>query len=137
MSWRKFQKLTLDDIFHGLAFLFLLTSGIVWSVYVQMIEREANEQPNAAAKAIAFDVPTRLRYGFSILALYWGIVYSVKASFLALYWRLFSISIRFRTAWGCVVAFVGISGLITIFSNLWYCGSPSNLMDPGRALNRP
>ena len=64
---------------------------------------------------------------------FFGTIYAVKASLLALYLQIFEISKRFRIAWALSTVFTIASFLASIFGYLWTCGSPKVLFQSGKS----
>lgn len=64
--------------------------------------------------------------------IFWCVIYSVKASFLALYWHIFEISLKFRIAWAFAAVFTFISFGMTLMWGFWLCGSPKYFPDAQR-----
>lgn len=131
MHWMNLKKTRLDDIFNIAAVVFLLAFMITWQKYVPI---ELPVQLYAAGKidtppSVIYDPLDALKNDFANLVVFWCTIYSVKASFLALYWQIFEISRRFRIAWTALTVYVVLSCLITILSVFWHCGNPSTLID--------
>lgn len=133
MHWKRFKKLRLDDYFNISAVVFLLAFMVTWQRYVPL---ELPAQLYAAGKS---DVPPSAEYNpidamkndFANLVVFWCTIYSVKASFLALYWQIFEVSNRFRVAWVALTTYVVLSFFVTTLSVFWHCGSPTTLINPG------
>lgn len=63
--------------------------------------------------------------------LFFSTIYTVKASFLALYWQIFEVSMRFRIAWILVSIYTAASFLASFLSVFWECVSPKHFLDAG------
>ncbi|KAK5166446.1 uncharacterized protein LTR77_007989 [Saxophila tyrrhenica] len=73
-----------------------------------------------------------VRYQFAIIALFWTIVWSVKASFLVLYWRLFDGLKADRRILLGVAAFTVAAYIGCWFASVWTCHPPSTYFDFGQ-----
>jgi hypothetical protein len=68
-----------------------------------------------------------LRYQFALLFLLWTTLHSVKFSLLIFFWRLFdSVQTRVRTFWYVMLVITASTYIVTIFIQLFACGSPQN-----------
>lgn len=80
-----------------------------------------------------------LRYEFAIIILFWSVLWFVKASFLALYFKLFKELPHYRKAWyvlavftvlayaGCVTTLCVSCGPIDNFFKFAQCGGPQQV----------
>jgi hypothetical protein len=71
------------------------------------------------------------KYEFVIIALFWTITWSIKASFLAMYWRLFNGLANYRRVWWCVVVFAILAYIGCWVSSVLTCHPPSRYFDFG------
>lgn len=135
VHWRKLKKIRIDDIFNGLALLFLIAFMITWQRYVPV---EYKTQLHAAGLSEGtpprYDPIDALKNDSANLLMYWCTIYAVKASFLGLYWQIFEVSRRFRIAWYAIATYVGLSFAISFLSFFWHCGTPATLIDPRKSL---
>ena len=71
--------------------------------------------PITSAEVIISQTENYLRYQFPIVILFWTVLWSVKAAFLALYWRLFRDLPWYRRAWFvlAVFTFLAYGGCVT------------------------
>jgi len=67
----------------------------------------------------------------AMLVMYWCLKYSVKASFLALYWYIFDLSNCFRVVWASLTVYTALSFPVTLLAIFWHCGTPDKFMDLG------
>jgi hypothetical protein len=132
LHWQKLNKIRLDDVFNGIAVVFLVAFMVTWQKYVPI------ELPAQLYATGVIDTPPRhydpvdaLKNDFANMVVFWCTIYSVKASFLALYWQIFGVSRRFRIAWGALATYILLSFLMTVLSIFWHCGSPATLTDVG------
>jgi len=64
-------------------------------------------------------------FEFVIISLFWTITWSVKSSFLAMYWRLFDGLPNYRKVWIAVVVFAVGSYIGCWIASVWTCHPPS------------
>ncbi len=71
--------------------------------------------PITSAEVIISQTENYLRFQFPIVILFWTVLWSVKAAFLALYWRLFRDLPWYRRAWFAlaVFTFLAYGGCVT------------------------
>jgi len=132
IHWRKRRKLQLDDFFNVTALLLLVGFMLTWQQYVPGLIRlymhENDDRPDGRTH---YSSPRLLKYYSANMGLFWCTKYSVKASFLALYWHIFKISKSFRIAWMVLTAYTGACFLITFFGVFTRCGSLHDFMNTG------
>ncbi|KAF7960168.1 hypothetical protein EAE96_001766 [Botrytis aclada] len=130
IRWQKGKSLHLDDIFNALALGSLLAFAITYQVYLPI---QYNYQLYTLGLGGYLPSDDQLMYAQNVgivnIVFFWVTIYLVKASFLALYWALFSVSIAFRRWWLAVAIYTGISFLATFFAIFWSCKTPSQLED--------
>ena len=71
------------------------------------------------------------KYEFVVIALFWTTTWSIKSSFLAMYWRLFAGLPRYRAAWWFVAVFAALSYVGCWVSSVLSCHPPSRYFDFG------
>ncbi|KAF2019510.1 hypothetical protein BU24DRAFT_386445 [Aaosphaeria arxii CBS 175.79] len=138
IHWRKTRRIGWDDYFNGVALIFLLAYITTYQIYVP-IDYQAqlyalglsNEPPGPR------DVMLTMKLNMANIALFFCVIYSVKASFLAMYWRIFEISKRFRVAWSLLTAYTALCFLVSFTSIFWKCGTPTNFLEPEACAERP
>ncbi|RMZ29526.1 hypothetical protein D0859_06366 [Hortaea werneckii] len=74
-----------------------------------------------------------VRYQFTIIGLFWTVLWSVKASFLALYARFFRSKPRYRRAWWCTVVFTALAYVGCWIASAWFGKS---CVHPKRSLRK-
>ncbi len=72
------------------------------------------------------------RYEFVIMGLFWTVLWSVKASFLALYWRLFQGLGQYKKWWKGVAVFTFLTYLGCWMTSLNVCHPPALYFKFGR-----
>jgi hypothetical protein len=133
LRWRKIGKIGWDDILNGIACVFLLGFMITYQLYLPITY-------NAELYALGLsDTPPDpndfewvLKMNVANIILFWCTIYTVKASFLALYYLIFNPSRAFRIAWWSVAAYTVLSFLITFLAVFWHCQSPPDVVDLGK-----
>lgn len=73
-----------------------------------------------------------VRYEFPIIGLMWTVLWCVKASLLALFWRLFEGLPRYRRVWWGVVVFCALSYIGCWIASAWTCHPPSTYFQFGK-----
>ncbi|KAF2017384.1 hypothetical protein BU24DRAFT_420434 [Aaosphaeria arxii CBS 175.79] len=132
IHWRKVHSLTLDDLLNTMSAILLIPLNITCLIYLPV-----EVQAQSYALGLTDKMPTfeQLNYSnhveLAMLFLFWFVIYLVKASFLALFWRLFNISSRFRMWWCGITIFTALSFCVTILMTLWRCGNPSDILTFG------
>lgn len=76
-----------------------------------------------------------VRYEIAIIGLFWTVTWCVKASFLALYWRLFDGSPDYRRLWWPVSVFTALAYVGCWFASVWTCHPPSTYFDFGKRIS--
>lgn len=127
-----------DDFFNGMAMLFLLAYTGTYQVYGPTDYTKQLFQMGLinADDVVPGNEKKNAKYNAANSLLFWCIIYAAKASFLALYWHLFSYSTRFRIAWAVTVAFIATSFMITFMWSFFLCGDPKYFPDTQRMFHR-
>ena len=123
IHWRKNHKLQWDDWFNALALVFLLAVIVIFEIYVPI-------EYNAIlySKGLSTRPPTQveavrdMKLNIADILLFFCTIYSVKASFLALYWQIFQVSRRFRIAWFSLTAYMVLSFIVSVITVFTRCG---------------
>ncbi|KAF2729981.1 hypothetical protein EJ04DRAFT_501336 [Polyplosphaeria fusca] len=119
-----------SDVFHGLAIAFLIAFTSTWLVFgfqeynmdlykLGVIKEKPPERTNR-----------QYQFNAANTIIFWCVIYSVKASFLAFYWSIFEVSGKFRIAWRIAASYTAVSFVVTLLWTFWVCGSPLNYLDP-------
>ncbi|PVH98130.1 hypothetical protein DM02DRAFT_657609 [Periconia macrospinosa] len=117
-----------DGYLHALAIVFLLETTILYELFVpieynaKLYDMGLSEKPPTNRNA-ALNLKLNLATTVSFLC----VIYTVKGSLLALYWRIFELSQGFRYAWIAVTAYTVITFLASALSIFFMCGSPSDI----------
>jgi hypothetical protein len=127
---QKNQRLRWDDIFNAAAAVFLVAYTTTYQLYVpsdynaQMYAMGIKDEP-----PVGRDPVRNAKLNVANILLFWLLIYAVKTSFLALYWEIFSVSMRFRVAWTVTAVYTALSFSITWVSVFWRCGLPKDMVN--------
>ncbi|EDN98989.1 predicted protein [Sclerotinia sclerotiorum 1980 UF-70] len=117
-----------DDAFNGFALAALVGFIVTYQIYLPI---QYNYQLYALGIGGYLPSDGQLLYVQNVsivnVAFFWVTIYLVKASFLSLYWALFSVSNSFRKWWFVVAAYTLISFLATFLAIFWSCKTPTQL----------
>ena len=134
IHWHRRRRLAWDDFFNGVAMLFCLAFTATYHMFAPT---EYNSQlaamgiiPESEVKVGDPSLNARLNAANSLI--FWCVIYTVKASFLALYWHIFEVSWKFRIAWAFAAVFTFISFTVTLMWGFWLCGIPKYFPDTQR-----
>jgi hypothetical protein len=78
-----------------------------------------------------------VRWQFPAIKLFWSVLWCVKASFLALFYRLLKPLPLFRKLWYGVVVFTILAYIGCWLSSVFTCIPPSNYFKPGMLIVHP
>jgi hypothetical protein len=119
---------------NALALIFLLGFIITYQIFIPI---EYNAQLFALGMSdtppTERDIMLDMKLNVANSMMFWCVIYTVKASFLALYWQIFEVSNRFRLCWWLVTAYTVLTFLITIPSYFWNCGAPNDFLNMGNS----
>ena len=76
-----------------------------------------------------------VRYEFPIIGLMWTVLWCVKYSFLALFWRLFEGLPTYKRLWWIVVVFSALAYVGCWIASVWTCHPPSTYFQFGKLLS--
>jgi hypothetical protein len=132
LHWSSSKRIRWDDMLNGVAALFLIAFFATWQVLVPpSYQAQLYEMGESNIKPAYVDPTLRPRINLINGLLFWLCIYSVKASFLALYWSIFQVSNPFRVAWGLAVAYNVAGFVVTVVMRLVMCGRPNNVLNTG------
>ena len=114
------KGLGIEDYFIYFAYFMLIVNAILQTVQVSdlyYIDRvKAGLQPPGSL--LTWYGNQYIKYEFCVLGSFWTILWSVKACWLAMYWRLFDGLHRYRGWWKAVTLFV-----FTTYAGCWAASS--------------
>ena len=128
ISWKTCKHLTLCDAFNGLAAVFLIAFFACWQAYVPAeyaLAVALNDDKGEATyvwRDLTYSPYNHLQMNIATSALYWSCIYSVKASFLAMYWTIFRTDNHFRFWWKLAAVYVLAAFVTTIMMRFTLCG---------------
>ena len=116
-----------------LAFVFLVCNGILQilqahSLYY-LVDAAAGRVSQGAELLVQGNI--YVRYEFVIIAFFWTITWCVKASFLALYYRLFDGLPAYRRLWYGAVVFTVLGYIGCWMASVFTCHPPSTYFEFG------
>jgi hypothetical protein len=109
IRFRIVSRLATEDYWMFLALATLLTNSVLQtiqlpSLYYMSAIISGEIPPSSSAELVAVG-EDYLKYEFAIIGLFWTVLWCVKASFLAVYFKLFRDVKRFRIAWYFLAVF--------------------------------
>jgi hypothetical protein len=134
IHWRKNRKLKWDDWFNAIALVFLVAVIIIFEIYVPieynaiLYSKGLSNRPPTQVEAVR-----DMKLNVADILLFFCTIYSVKASFLALYWQIFQLSRRFRIAWFSLTAYMIMSFIVSIITVFTRCGPPQYFAKTGES----
>ncbi|MCJ1325354.1 hypothetical protein MMC10_002017 [Thelotrema lepadinum] len=125
IRWKLAQKWGWDDILNGVAAVAFICCVAVFQagLDIQYALLGFSESPPTQS-----EIDRGMRLDLADNLLFWLTIFFVKASFLATYWKVFSVSRIFRICWWLVAAYTFITFCAIFLSRLWACGQPSEAL---------
>lgn len=121
------RRLHTDDYWVIAAFILLTANAVLQTLQTPslyyLVWASAGRVP--AGEELIVQGSRYTYFEFVIIALFWTITWSVKSSFLAMYWRLFDGLPNYRKVWFGVVIFAVGSYIGCWFASVWTCHPPS------------
>ena len=118
-----------DDYWITLALAALLTFCTLETIQhpsLYQISGILDGNPLSDLNQLITDTEQYLKYQFIIIILFWTILWSVKAGFLALYFKFFCELKHYRRAWYALVVFTFLAYIGCIITLTLSCGHPAN-----------
>ncbi|KFY34375.1 hypothetical protein V494_06825 [Pseudogymnoascus sp. VKM F-4513 (FW-928)] len=109
---KKIEKLHVDDYLIYTAFLVLIANAVLQTIqapHCYNLARLVNGLSTLTEEETVASGNTYLRYEFTIIGLFWTVLWLVKASFLAFFYMLFDGLQVYRRIWWGVVVFAFLS----------------------------
>ncbi|OQD91498.1 hypothetical protein PENSOL_c052G06015 [Penicillium solitum] len=117
------KRLLADDYFMLLALAFLITNAILQTL----------QAPHLYYMVLNMTGPDIVHHGlhytyyeFAIIGVFWSVLWSVKASFLALFWMISNGLPRYRRVWWATVVFAAVAYIGCWIASVYTCHPPSN-----------
>ena len=137
--WREAARLFFDDYWMMLAFTFLFCNAILQTLQAHslyyLIDISAGRI--AVGPELLVQGNIYVRYEFVIIAFFWSVTWSVKGSFLALYYRLFDGLPQYRRMWYVAVVFSICAYIGCWMASVWTCHPPSTYFQFGNDCPSP
>ncbi|KAJ5971471.1 uncharacterized protein N7479_001389 [Penicillium vulpinum] len=123
------KRLLADDYFMLLALTFLITNAILQTLqaphlYYMVLNTTG---PDIVHHGLRYTF-----YEFAIIGIFWSVLWSVKASFLALFWMISNGLPRYRRVWWATVVFAALAYIGCWVASVYTCHPPSNYFKFGR-----
>lgn len=118
----RMRRLLPDDYFILLAFSFLITNAVLQTIQIPHLYYIIL---NPTGSDIAPHALKYVHYMFAIIGLFWSVLWSVKAAFLALFWAMTNNLPHYRRWWFGIVIFTFASYAGCWFASAFTCHPPS------------
>ncbi|KAL4777208.1 hypothetical protein BDW60DRAFT_202120 [Aspergillus nidulans var. acristatus] len=118
----RMRRLLPDDYFILLAFSFLTTNAVLQTIQIPHLYYIIL---NPTGSDIAPHALKYVHYMFAIIGLFWSVLWSVKAAFLALFWAMTNNLPHYRRWWLGIVIFTFGSYAGCWFASAFTCHPPS------------
>lgn len=129
VRWRQNRRFLADDCWIFFAWLCTLTMAILQTEQMEALWYMTHLQ----AGRIAYEPEEMLaqryqlaKWQFPIIKMFWIILWSVKASFLAIFWRLVQPFVIIRRMWYFVCFFTASALLVCVVCSVFTCNTPSS-----------
>jgi rhodopsin domain-containing protein len=136
VRWRQNSSILPDDYWMVFAWLCLLTMAILqteqmsslWYITYLMAGRiPLTEEVGPQTEQLT-------RWQFPVIKLFWTVLWTVKASFMALFFRLVKPFVVLRRLWYCVAVFAVLAYIGCWLSSALTCDPPSDYFKAGKSL---
>ena len=118
----RMRRLLPDDYFILLAFSFLIANAVLQTIQIPHLYYIIL---NPTGSDIAPHALKYVHYMFAIIGLFWSVLWSVKAAFLALFWAMTNNLPHYRRWWFGIVIFTFASYAGCWFVSAFTCHPPS------------
>ncbi|EKJ68339.1 hypothetical protein FPSE_11347 [Fusarium pseudograminearum CS3096] len=129
VRWHQNRLFLADDCWIFFAWLCTLTMAILQTEQMEALWYMTHLQ----AGRIAYEPEEMLaqrhqlaKWQFPIIKMFWIILWSVKASFLAIFWRLVQPFVIIRRTWYFVCFFTASALLVCVICSIFTCNTPSD-----------
>ena len=130
IRYKKVHKLCAEDYLNGLALVTLIAFlSTLDAMFPTLLQEEDYGLGLTDAMPTDDQMTTANKLNFANVILFWLTIYSVKASFLMMYYAVFKVSPNFRKAWWATAVYICISFWATVLASLWNCGDPAKVFD--------
>jgi hypothetical protein len=122
------KRLLADDYFMLLALGFLITNAILQTLQAPHLYYLVL---NTTGPDIVHHGLRYTYYEFAIIGIFWSVLWSVKASFLALFWMISDGLPRYRRVWWATVVFAALAYIGCWVGSVYTCHPPSDYFNFG------
>ncbi|PLN78485.1 hypothetical protein BDW42DRAFT_195802 [Aspergillus taichungensis] len=124
----RLKRLYPDDYFVLVALAFLITNAVLQTLQTPHLYYTAltPRGPEIADHAVLYK-----KYEFAIIGIFWSVLWSIKGSFLALFWMITQGLPRYIWAWWVVAGFVVSSYIVCWLLSALNCHPPSEYFKLG------
>jgi hypothetical protein len=123
------KRLLADDYFMLLALVLLITNAILQTLQAPHLYYIVLDM---SGPDIVYHGLHYTYYEFAIIAIFWSVLWSVKASFLALFWMISNGLPRYRRIWWATAVFAALAYIGCWIASVYTCHPPSNYFKFGR-----
>ncbi|KAM0234057.1 hypothetical protein ACHAP5_010200 [Fusarium lateritium] len=134
VRWRQNRRLLADDYWVIWAWTCTLTMAILQTEQMDSLWYMTQLQNGRLAydpKELVRQRTELSKWQFPIIKMFWIVLWSVKASFLSLFYRLVQPFPIIRRLWYCVAAFTALSLAVCIICSTLTCSPPSRYFNSG------
>lgn len=128
------KRLHTDDYWMITALFVLIVNAILQTLQAPslyyLVDVESGTVPAGAPLLVQGNI--YVRYEFTIIALFWTVLWCVKASFLSLFYRLFDGLPKYRRWWWAVVVFTALAYVGDWIASAYTCHPPSTYFQFGK-----
>ncbi|GKU04909.1 hypothetical protein FLAG1_07653 [Fusarium langsethiae] len=129
VRWQQNRRFLADDCWIFFAWLCTLTMAILQTEQMEALWYMTHLQAGRIAYVPEVMLSQRhqlSKWQFPIIKLFWITLWSVKASFLAIFWRLVQPFIIIRRLWYFVCFFVASALVVCVVCSVFTCNTPSD-----------
>lgn len=129
VRWRQNARFLSDDYWMIWAWACMLTMAILQTEQMNSLWFMTNLGGGrilAAPEEIAAQNQQLTRWQFPIIKLFWIILWSVKASFMSIFYRLIRSFPLLRRLWYCVAVFAALALIGCVLASTLTCSPPSD-----------
>ncbi|KAF5657133.1 hypothetical protein FHETE_10583 [Fusarium heterosporum] len=129
VRWRQNRRFLADDYWISWAWVCTLTMAILQTEQMDSLWYMTYLQHGRIAydpKELETQRAQLSKWQFPIIKMFWIILWSVKASFLSLFFRLVQPFPIIRRLWYCVAVFTALALIVSIICSVLTCSPPSN-----------
>ena len=134
VRYSEIKRLHFDDYWMITALLVLTVNAVLQTLQAPslyyLVDVEVGRVP--AGEPLLVQGNIYVRYEFTIIALFWTVLWCVKASFLSLFHRLFDGLPKYRLWWWAVVVFAALAYVGCWIASAYTCHPPSTYFQFGK-----